>query len=241
LYDYVLLSDWRQDFISKTDNIFSDIPVYEHLVKHYRKVPQLEREVARQMLLNPANEEIRQIYTGFQVSRKGLNLKRAKLNYPLELLNANNLNTVDDTHAYKKLAFLYRDPSVILLYVGRQWNESGLRSEQNVRRWVKLVSHTIQRGEVSQDKLLTEKGLRMKVEMLAFLEVEHSIKVEVPLSEFEKEKLTKMTASFRISHSLERKEPVKESLSKLGELFKGKLDNFDWWIIIVLMFLCRVC
>lgn len=78
-------------------------------------------------MLNPGNEQIRQICAGYQVASKGWNLRKAKLNYRLELQNSNNFNSTDDTRTYKQLCLLYRDPQAMLLYLSNQWSNSGAR------------------------------------------------------------------------------------------------------------------
>lgn len=79
----------------KVDCIFSNVHSYDHFVRHYRKFPRLEREIARQLMLNPANEQIRKVCEGYQVAVKGWNLRKAKLSHRLELHNNNNLNSTD--------------------------------------------------------------------------------------------------------------------------------------------------
>ena len=69
--------------IKETEKLFEGVVSYDHLIKHYKKIPRFEREIARQMMLNPANEQIREICSGYQVSQKGWNVRKAKLNYRL--------------------------------------------------------------------------------------------------------------------------------------------------------------
>ena len=101
------------------------------------------------MLLHPNNENIRRIYTGFQVVKKGYNVRRAKLSHRLELQNANNLNTTEDSRFYKQLYLLYHDPHAILMHLSRRWNNPAIRTASNVQRWVKLVNHIISKPEMA--------------------------------------------------------------------------------------------
>lgn len=91
--------------------------------------------------MNPHNEEIRKIHSGYLVVNKGWSARKAKLSYRLEILSNNNINTSEDSHTYKQIAFLYQDPTALLLYIQRQWNISGARSEQNVKKWVTMTEY----------------------------------------------------------------------------------------------------
>lgn len=41
--------------VKEVDNLFESVSSFDHLIKHYKKIPKFEREIARQLLLNPAN------------------------------------------------------------------------------------------------------------------------------------------------------------------------------------------
>lgn len=79
----------------------------------------------------------------------------------------------------------------------------------------------------------------MRLEMAAFLSVRFNFKVQIALDQYETEKLDKLTAIFSIMIKLENKLGLKDELKKAVQLFKSKLDDFDWWILMVFYFLCR--
>jgi len=56
---------------------------FEYLAKYHEKIPDLEREIKKNLLMNPASEEMRKIYNGFLVGRKNIYIRRAKLSYQL--------------------------------------------------------------------------------------------------------------------------------------------------------------
>lgn len=91
--------------------------------------------------MNPENEEIRRIHSGYLIVKKGWYARKAKLSYPLEIINNNNINTTEDWHKYKQLFFLYQNLSALLLYLQRQWSNSGIRSEENLKKWIQLAGH----------------------------------------------------------------------------------------------------
>jgi hypothetical protein len=41
--------------VKSVDCVFADVASYDHLIKHYKKIPKFEREIARQLMLNPGN------------------------------------------------------------------------------------------------------------------------------------------------------------------------------------------
>lgn len=41
--------------VTIVDGIFYNVITYDHLIAHYKKIPKFEREIARQLLLNPGN------------------------------------------------------------------------------------------------------------------------------------------------------------------------------------------
>lgn len=63
--------------------MFPTISSYDHLAKYQTKIPKIQREIAKNLLLNPANNEIRTIYNGWMVGIRGQNLRKAKLSYKL--------------------------------------------------------------------------------------------------------------------------------------------------------------
>jgi len=98
---------------------------------------------------------------------------------------------------------LYRDPQAILLYVSRLWADCGARNDSNVRKWVRLINYVVSKAEVRENAAMQEKGRRMRLEMLAYLDVWHSEKVSIELDETEKAKLAKFTSVFKVIRCLE--------------------------------------
>ena len=85
-----------------------------------------------------------------------------------------------------------------------------------------------------------EKARRMKLQMMAYLEVECGCKVDYSLDEYEKDKYMKMVSVFKVMKQIQKKEAVKNDIKGLMGIFKGDSDEIDWWIILVLMLLFRI-
>jgi hypothetical protein len=50
---------------------------------------------------------------------------------------------MDDSRTYKQLSLLYRDPQAMLLFLSSQWSNSGLRAQQNVKKWVNIIEYLL--------------------------------------------------------------------------------------------------
>lgn len=107
--------------------MFPKIRYYEYLTRYHAQIPKVEREIAHNLLLDPANEEIRTIYNGWMVGIRGQHLRKAKLSYKLEILNSNNESTDNAEKCFQKLTILYRDDSAFLLYLQNCWNSQPRR------------------------------------------------------------------------------------------------------------------
>ena len=68
------------------------------------------------------------------------------------------------------LSLLYRDPNAIILYVTKRWNNPGVRTEENVRKWLKIINYVLAKNCIENESL-KQKGMRIKLEMIAFIEV----------------------------------------------------------------------
>jgi hypothetical protein len=66
-----------------------------------------------------------------------------------------------------------------VLYVSKLWADCGTRNEGNVLKWLKMVNYVLGKAEVRKEKGLYEKGRRMRLEMLAYLEVWHNKKIDI--------------------------------------------------------------
>jgi len=141
MHELILLGEWNSALIQQTNTIFSNVYSYNYLVSNHQKIPNLHKEISKNLFMNPHIEEIRKIHSGYLIVNKGWSARKAKLSYRLELLSNNNINTSEDSHTYKQIAFLYQDPTALLLYIQRQWSISGARSEQNVKKWVMMCEY----------------------------------------------------------------------------------------------------
>ena len=69
------------------------------------------------------------------------------------------------------LSLLYRDPNAIILYVTKRWSNPGVRTEDNVRKWLKIINYVLAKNDGIENESLKQKGMRIKLEMIAFIEV----------------------------------------------------------------------
>jgi hypothetical protein len=82
-YDCLFKAEYSAENKRLIDAIFPEVYCFEYLAKHHEKIPNLEKEIKKNLLLHPASEEMRKIYTGFLVGRKGVYVRKAKLSYQL--------------------------------------------------------------------------------------------------------------------------------------------------------------
>ena len=70
------------------------------------------------------------------------------------------------------LSLLYRDPNAIILYVTKRWSNPGVRTEGNIRKWLKIINYHTAKSDVIENESILQKGMRIKLEMMAFIQVQ---------------------------------------------------------------------
>ena len=77
---------------------------------------------------------------------------------------------------------------------------------------------------------LLEKATRLKVEMAAYAQVKYGKGLNIVLNKYEESKLSKLVTINKIMLG-------QDCWNDLRVSFKGTNDDFDWWILLVLLIL----
>lgn len=85
-----------------------------------------------------------------------------------------------------------------------------------------------QKDSVKGNKEIYEKTNRLKLEMLAYMEVKQGTKSGISLNKYQQDKFEKLIWL----NKLMRGEQVWAQFKKT---FNGELDDFDWWILLVII------
>lgn len=85
-----------------------------------------------------------------------------------------------------------------------------------------------EKDSVKGNKEIYEKTNRLKLEMLAYMEVKQGTKSGISLNKYQQDKFEKLIWL----NKLMRGEQVWAQFKKT---FNGELDDFDWWILLVII------
>lgn len=96
--------------------------------------------------------------------------------------------------------------------------------------WVRQADYLGRKDSVRSSKDLLEKASRLKLEMVAYARAKYGREVNIALSKDEEYKIAKLVIVNRLMLG-------QNCWSELNGIFKGVNDDFDWWILLVLILL----
>lgn len=96
--------------------------------------------------------------------------------------------------------------------------------------WVRQADYLGRKDSVRGNKDLMEKASRLKLEMVAYARAKYGREVNIVISKDEENKVAKLVVVNRLMLG-------QNCWNELSGIFKGVNDDFDWWILLVLILL----
>ena len=97
-----------------------------------------------------------------------------------------------------------RSPEAMVKYLQMSWSDSAKREQMHLERYLKLLGYLMRQSEGRS--ALRDKVMRLRVEIVAYWEVNIRGKVDINLSEEEAEKVKKMVCVLEMIKQLDAKD-----------------------------------